>query len=171
MEEARQTFNIPAFNPYLKKLEILEKPNLGGQQMIRTYLEQFLILLMRLQSQKNDSREIFIPKESFPGHIEGLISAYLAENVYNKITLNDVCKKFNYGKTFICTQFKKSTGKTIIDYYINLKINEAKKLVREKNLSFKQISETLNFDNPAHFTNTFKKFTKMTPTQYLNSVK
>ena len=171
IDEARQTFDIPAFNPRLKKLKKLDKANLGGQQMIRTYLEQFLILLMRQQSQKSGAQEMFIQKESFSSHIEGLISAYLAENVYSKITLKDICKKFSYGKTFICTQFRKSTGKTIMNYYINLKIIEAKKLVREKNMTFRQISETLNFNNPGHFTNTFRKFIGMTPTQYLNSVK
>lgn len=169
--EAKQTFDIPTFDPNLRKLNILPNPNLGGQQMIRTYLEQFLILLMRLESNKSGTREMFIRKESFLGHLEKLIIEYLNENIFNKLTLKDICKKFNYGKTFLCTQFKKSTGKTIMNYYMYLKIETAKKLVREKNMTFRQISESLNFDNPAHFTNTFRKYTGMTPTQYLNSVR
>ncbi|HEY8443247.1 MAG TPA: AraC family transcriptional regulator [Clostridia bacterium] len=171
MEEARQTFDIPLFNPALKKLDILKNPILGGQQMIRTYLEQFLILLMRLESNKSSSHEAFIPKESLPGHIEEMIIEYLMENIDNKITLQDVCKKFSYGKTFLCTQFKKSTGKSIMNYFMDLKIEKAKKLIREKNTTISQISENLGFNNPAHFSNTFRKITGMTPKQYLNSVK
>ena len=170
MSESHGTFDLPVFDPYLKKLRVLEKPNLGGQQMIRTYLEQFLILLMRQQLEKSNT-EIFLPKESFSGHIENLISSYLSENLYQKITLADICKKFNYGKTFICTQFKKSTSQTIFNHYMILKIEKAKQLLREKNMSSRQISELLNFDNPGYFTNTFKHHTGMTPTQYLNSIK
>jgi len=169
--EARQTFDIPSCNPYLKKLNILPNPNLGGQQMIRTYLEQLFILLMRSESNKSGSREMFIQKEFFPGHLEKLIIEYLTENIFNKLALKDICKKFNYGKTFLCTQFKKSTGKTIMNYYMNLKIETAKRLIREKNMTFSQIAERLSFDNPAHFTNTFRKFTGMTPSQYIKSVK
>lgn len=171
IEEARQTFDIPLFNPALKKLETLKNPILGGQQMIRTYLEQFLILLMRLESNKSSSNESFIPKESLPGRIEEMIIEYLNENIDQKITLKDVCKKFSYGKTFLCTQFKKSTGKTIMNYFLDLKIEKAKKLIREKSVNFTQIAENLGFNNPAHFTNTFRKITGMTPTQYLNSVR
>lgn len=170
MAEAEETFALPAFDPYLKKLEILDRPNLGGQQMIRTYLEQLLIMLMR-KSQKTGSPEVFLPEGSLPGHLESLIKSYLSENVYGKISLADICKKFNYGKTFICTQFKKSTGQTILRYYMKLKISEAKKLVREKNHTFRQVSEMLQFDNPGHFSATFKRFTGMTPTEYVSSVK
>ena len=171
MAEAEGTFALPRFDPHLKKLRLLPSPNLGGQQMIRTYLEQFLILLMRQQSQKDGTAEVFLPKESFGGHIEGLVNAYLAENLYGRISLSELCARLNYGKTFLCTQYKKSTGQTIFGRFAQLKIEEAKKLIREKNHTFRQISELLGFDSPAHFTGAFKRLTSMTPTEYLESVR
>lgn len=171
ISEAKKTFNLPQFDPQLNKLELLNSPNLGGQQIIRTNLEQLLIMLMRDALTAIDSDEIFIAKELISGHLESSIIKYLKENIYNKITLDDVCKKFYYGKTYICTEFKKNTGRTIIDYYNNLKISEAKKLIRKDNLSFSQISDLLMFDNQAYFSNTFKKFAQMTPKQYQSGFK
>jgi len=171
ISEAKETFSLPAFNPQMKKLLLLNNPNLGGQQMIRTSLEQLLILIMREQTNKKNSAELFVSKELLSGHIENLVISFLKENIYNKINLDDVCRKFNYGKTYICTEFKKRTGRTIFEFYISLKIDEAKKLIRERNHNFTQISDLLMFDTPAYFTNTFKKYTGMTPKQYSASVK
>ena len=47
--EARGTFDLPFFDPALKKLRLLPRPNLGGQQIIRTNIEQLLIYLMRAE--------------------------------------------------------------------------------------------------------------------------
>ena len=57
----------------------------------------------------------------------------------------------------------------IIDYYINLKIEKAKELLRENELSVKEISEKLSFDTPNYFTKTFKRVTTLTPLEYKKS--
>lgn len=160
--EAKKTFDLPVFNPALNKLALLDNPNLGGQQMIRLNLEQLLILLMRERSYEGE--EIFIDKQ--PRRLALSVIEYLKANIYNKVTLSDICEKFYYGKTFICTEFKKSTGKTVFEYFNNLKIKEAKKLIK-KDCSFKEIAENLNFDSQSHFSSTFKKYEKITPNQYL----
>ena len=45
-------------------------------------------------------------------------------------------------------------------------MKEAKRLIRERELSVKEISEKLSFDTPNYFSKTFKKKTGMTPLQY-----
>lgn len=159
--EAKKTFDLPRFDPYLNKLKLLNNPNLGGQQMIRLNLEQLLILLMREYS-STGSEEIFLPA----GHIAAQMIEYLKENVYNKINLNDICKKFYYGKTYLCTSFKKSTGTTIFDYYNKLKINEAKKLFK-KGVNLKETYTMLGFDSQSYFTTVFKKYENISPKQYI----
>ena len=55
--------------------------------------------------------------------------------------------------------------------YVNiLKIAEAKKLIREKNNNFMQISNMLNFNNPHYFSKVFKKITGLSPREYMNTV-
>ena len=54
----------------------------------------------------------------------------------------------------------------MMQYFIRLKIEKAKKLLRENEISVTQISETLAFDTPNYFSKTFKKITGYTPLQY-----
>jgi YesN/AraC family two-component response regulator len=53
-----------------------------------------------------------------------------------------------------------------MEYYAELKNKTAKKLLRENELSIKEISEKLCFDTPNYFSKTFKKLNGLTPTQY-----
>ena len=52
-----------------------------------------------------------------------------------------------------------------------MKINEAKRLIRDGRHNFFEISEKLMFANSHYFSTIFKKHTGMTPTQYKNSIK
>lgn len=169
ISEAKQTFDIPFFNPYMKKLKLLPTPNLGGQQMIRTCLEQFLIMLIRLSSAQNPS-EVFVQSHLLESELFKSIVSFLEENIFSDISLDDICKRTNYGKTFLCTAFRKTAGVSIMQYYLNMKISTAKKMIREKKLSFAQISERLCFSNPSYFTRVFKEHTRMTPSQYARAV-
>ena len=58
----------------------------------------------------------------------------------------------------------------IINYCNGLKIKEARKLIREGNYNFAQISNLLHFDTPQYFSKCFKKYTKMTPSEYQRSI-
>ena len=49
IEEGKKTYKLPFNEPELKKLALLDETILGGQQMIKTYLEQFLILILRYE--------------------------------------------------------------------------------------------------------------------------
>ena len=66
-------------------------------------------------------------------------------------------------KSYLCQLFKNETESGIIDYYINLKIKEAKFLIRKGNLNFTQIAEKLGYSSLHHFTRTFKATEKMSP--------
>jgi len=167
LAEAQKTFIISDFNPGLKKLELVKNPNLGGQQMIRVYLEQFLITAMREQL-KAAQNEAFVDPAALSQKIESMITQCLKENLYKKLTLDIICHKLNYGKTFLCTQFKKNTGRTIMNYFLNLKIEESKKLLLSNTHTVKEIAYLLHFDSPAYFTAAFKRIVSLTPNHYRN---
>lgn len=167
--EARNTFKMSIENDIISRLDVYNNANLGGQQMLRTHLEQMLITIMREQSSNKDAREKFISREVLLGNLTKSVIAYLKENIYNKINFKMICSNLNYSKTYLCTEFKKKTGMTIFAYFMKLKIDEAKKLIIEKNHSIKEISDMLDFDTPSYFTKTFKKHTGVTPGQYYAS--
>lgn len=58
---------------------------------------------------------------------------------------------------------KETTGSTTTAIISNRVIQEAKILLKETDYNVSEISYTLGFDDPAHFSNFFKKQTSLTP--------
>lgn len=169
LNEGKRTFDLPVNNPQLYELKLSESAPFGGQQIIRSTLEQLLIMLIREEQSSNKSH-IFLDKESMDNHLVNSVIKILNENIYRRISVDEICRKLNYSKTYISKIFNKHCGCTIIEYYTNLKIKEAKKLIRQGNLSFTEISDMLKFNNPHYFSRVFKKSTNMTPREYYHSV-
>ena len=168
--EADSTFEIPDFDPNLNALQLKEKPNLGGEQVIKNALEVLLIYLLRNAQHRETSQEFFVSKIADSSELEDEIVRILRSKVYAKFTLADLSAQLHYGTTHLCTFFREKTGKSIYQTYLKFKIDEAKKLIR-KGKSFSEIAELLCFDSISTFAFVFKKHVGMTPSEYRNSIK
>ncbi|MEG2287978.1 MAG: helix-turn-helix transcriptional regulator, partial [Ruthenibacterium sp.] len=58
-----------------------------------------------------------------------------------------------------------------MEYFGTLKINAAKRIVREGNHNFTEIAVLLGYNSIHYFSRHFKKVTGMTPSEYASSVK
>ena len=168
IEESEQSFNLMSVSDV--KLQMREDSPIGGQQMIRTHLEQFLIMLIRSE-QKSDGLRIFPTKESMENHLVSQMIQMIDDSLYGKITVEEICTALNYSRAYLSKIFKASSGYTILEYTLLRKIQEAKKLIREDRYNFSQISDRLAFDNPHYFSRVFKRITNITPSEYKKSVK
>jgi len=168
IEEYNETF-LPMKADDIQ-LTIKENPLIGSQQMIRTYLEQLLIMLIR-HEQDVRSLRVFPSKDSMENHLVSQIIHIIEENIKEKITIPQICEKLSYSRAYLSKIFKQTTDYTILEYILMLKIKEAKKLIREGNLNFTQISDRLSFENPHYFSRVFKRIANMTPGEYKNSAR
>ena len=166
IQEGRATFDIPFNDPHMVKLQFSKNPPIGGLQMIKMALEQFFIQLIRAE----ESAEKVPADYSGDNPLVNKIIVLLEDNIYGKITVGEICKILNYSKTYISKVFNKTMGQTIITYYTNLKIKEARKLIRMRTYSFTEIADMLCFNDPHCFSKVFKKVTNMSPREYLHSV-
>lgn len=165
IQESEATYVIPKNNPDLKMLTKKENAIIGGEQLIKTYLEQLLILLIR-DITKAEKMEVLLSKESMQNHLIVAIKAFVESNYEKRFQIADICNELGYSKSYLCKLFQEQTGNTIADYAVRRKISHAKQLIRENNLNFSQISEKLSFDNPQYFSRVFKRITKMSPTEF-----
>ncbi len=168
--EADDTFELPDFDPNLNELKLKERPNLGGEQIIKNSLETLLIYLLRNAQRKETSQEFFVSKIADSSELEDEIVRILHEKVYGKFSLSDLSATLHYGTTHLCTFFREKTGKSIYQTYLKFKMDEAKKLIR-KGKAFSEIVELLCFDSISTFAFVFKKHVGMTPSEYRNSIK
>ena len=93
------------------------------------------------------------------------ILSILKDNLYSRLTLEQISQQTYYSKTILNHIFKKNIGVPIMQYYNRLKIEEAKKLLR-KNRSSADVASLLMFESATYFTKVFKKYTGVTPSAY-----
>ena len=90
----------------------------------------------------------------------------LKNNLYGRLSISDISKTISYSKAYVFRQFKAATGKSVMEYFTDLKVSAAKEFIKENVLTIKEISDKLSFDSPNYFTKTFKKYAQKTPKQY-----
>ncbi len=148
-----------------------ENAPIGGEQMIKTSLEQLLILLLRSEQEAKKAPRIFPTKESLDNHLVNEMLEIIGESLHQKISIWELCCKLNYSRTYLSRIFKENTGYTVGHYITEMKIKEAKRLIRENTENFTQIAERLGFESLHYFSRVFKRTTGLSPLEYKQSVK
>ena len=94
------------------------------------------------------------------------VKVFLAAHLEKHFTLSDICEQFWVSRTALSKKFRKVEGKGVMDYFIDLKIDEAKTRIRRSAASFTDIAEALGFSSVGYFSKIFKSRVGMTPTEY-----
>lgn len=94
------------------------------------------------------------------------VKSYLANHLSEQLSISDICTAFGVGQTALSKKFRAETKKGVIEYFMDLKIGDARQKIRQSRLSFAQISESLGFSTPNYFSKVFKQKTGLTPTEY-----
>lgn len=172
LREARSAYSSPLDDPSLKKLEKKSRQPIGSEQLIRIYLEQMLIQLIRKGSRLNvASKPSLSVKNRSDADLVKRIINFLKENVHASLTFDDVCRFSNLSRTNLKVLFKEKTGLGVMEYFKNLKIDESKTMIREGEYNFTEIAHRLGYSSIHYFSRHFKKATGMTPSEYAYSVK
>lgn len=166
LDNASSTFDMKYQNTEMVKVPLKQKPILGGLQAVKNLLEVFLIGVMRELDAQSDDTPSFVLKEDFDEFVSKQVIEYLSKNIRRRITVEELCESLNYTRSYLFRQFKSVTGKSIMSYFTELKIKEAKKLLRDTEMSVTAIAQDLAFDTPNYFTKTFKRLTGYTPLEY-----
>ncbi|MDZ4993777.1 response regulator [Clostridium perfringens] len=108
---------------------------------------------------KNISEVCFEDKED----IIGKVSKYIDDNMDKMLKLEELASICNLSPGYFSRVFKKETGKTVITYINEKKVEKAKKLLKESKEPIINISLDLGFDDCGYFIRVFKKITGLTP--------
>lgn len=94
------------------------------------------------------------------------INSYIRAHIYQKTTPTNIAASLQKNCSYLCSCFKKETGKTISSYIQECKIQEAKRLLEFGSQSVVEIGEMLNFSSPSYFCSIFRKWEGMTPSEF-----
>lgn len=136
-------------------------------------LERFILFLEILKifsNAKSAPLSTFVYNKKY-SDIEGKrmrnVFDFTLENAYQNITLDDVASVANMTKNAFCKYFKKRTNKTFVSFLIELRVENACKLLStDKDLSINDIAFKSGFNNTSNFNRQFKMIKHMSPNTF-----
>jgi AraC-like DNA-binding protein len=168
--EARLCFEGRLDDPYQEVLVRKDHGPFGAEQMIKTYLEQFLIQMYRRFSFSHQTPAVYKDTPSAEDIYESILH-YFEENICTQLTIDQISRDNLISTSQLKKLFfeKRNTG--VIEYFNSMKIEAAKQLIRNRQLNFTQIANQLGYTSVHYFSRQFKHLTGMTPTEYATSIK
>ena len=91
---------------------------------------------------------------------------YIRSNFARDIALSDCAEYVGISPYYLSHIFKDKTGRTFIEYLTEVRINYARELCLDQNLSIKDISERCGYLNTTYFYKVFKKMVGSTIGEY-----
>lgn len=98
------------------------------------------------------------------------INQYILKNFNEDINLPQVANMANMAVTTFCNFFKEQYRMTFVEYLTSIRIGYACKLLSLNDQAIVDVAFACGFNNLANFNRQFKKYKKMTPTQYRKTV-
>lgn len=172
INEAKNNYADKLNDIYLTKMTKKTNAQFATEQIIKNCIELLFINLLR-----NFNGVLIAPLHlgisCGSDKIIESVCAILKEKLNSsaKISLNEISYKLGFSKSYIKSQFKKKTGTSVIQYYIDMKIDKAKKLLSQQKYTISEISDLLGFSSVFYFSRQFKAHTNMSPSEYINSIK
>jgi AraC-like DNA-binding protein len=132
---------------------------LGYVTRVNQLIDELLIMITRqLTRQSNPSRDfskLFMRLEDA-----------LRKDLSHQWTVEEMAAIAGMGSTLFTEKVKNFTGFTPINYLINIRVSEAIKLLKRKEVSITEIALDMGFYSSQHFSTTFKKLTGYTPGEF-----
>lgn len=91
---------------------------------------------------------------------------YYLENHHNQeITLEQLADKLYVSPTHLSKVFKEETGLSPINYLIQIRLKHARELLKDDNLTVKEVAQAVGYQDAYHFSKLFKKYYGKAPSQ------
>lgn len=161
------TFGMKILSNQQQIINLFEK--LKDQNKIERISSLLNILNIILHSEKQPLSS-FVYRKKFTedeGKRMRAVFEHALERYNEPISLEVMAEKAHMSKNAFCRYFKKHTNKTFFQFLIEIRIENAGKLLQNnKELSIASVSDQCGFQNIANFNRKFKELKGVTPTQF-----
>ncbi len=100
-----------------------------------------------------------------------LARSILLEHIGEPLTIKELSRKAAINECYLKKGFKEMYGTTIFDFFQSQRMEHAKYLLYEKELTVTEVADSLGYSSISHFSTAFKKHTGIKPCELLFSVK
>lgn len=96
---------------------------------------------------------------------------YVRNNYMKEISMQDAARMMNYSDAYFCKLFKQCFDQNFTSYLTNFRVNEAKRLLKNRNVSVKDVGMQVGYYDSNYFAKVFKRITGMIPSEYRDSLR
>ena len=137
----------------------IQNQEIGYATRFNQLTDELFILIARQLTKQNNSRR------DFPQTFMKLEQT-LRDNLSHQWTVEEMAALVGLGTTAFSEKVKSYTGFSPLNYLINIRISEAIKLLKRKDVNVTDIALDIGFYSSQHFATTFKKLTGYTPSEF-----
>ena len=112
------------------------------------------------------TKQIKLEKEYKASTVVQEAKNYIEDNYNKEIRLKDVAEAVAISPQYFCKIFKEELGVNFVDYLTSVRMEEAKKMIKQKKMSIKEICFTIGYNDPNYFSRLFKKIVGVSPTEF-----
>lgn len=94
------------------------------------------------------------------------ILPYIDENLATQLSVKDIAEHVSLNPQYMMRLFKKKTGKSVLAYVTDRRMELARELLLKTDWSIETITEKCGYISSAHFASLFKRLEGMAPGQY-----
>ena len=97
------------------------------------------------------------------------VMRYIADHYREPVTLQDAAAALHLNYTYLSSCVTQNTGKSFIEHLNAVRIKEAKRLLKETEMTVGEISDAIGYRDQGYFGKVFKRLAGTTPLHYRNS--
>lgn len=150
---------LPCMRKILTEMQNRES---NFQILCQAYMDIIVVQLMRNASVSAVPIHSRLPANRQCATVKRYIDHHYKEN----LTLDELAEKVSISKYHMAHAFKREYGVSPINYIIDCRIQEGKRLLAETDLAPSQIASILGFSSSSYFCKTFSNIEGTSPTEY-----
>ena len=135
------------------------------QTAVLSCVNELLIMILRCTGLNNVSVKEELPPKASKQPL-WFVKRYLELYFIKNITLDELSEKFFINKYYLIRAFKQTYGKTPMQYLQEIRINQAKELLVNTDMSITQIAAQMGFASASHLAQVFRRYTGKTPSAF-----
>ena len=129
--------------------------------------DELELLLQRIEHELLAERKILLGQRTIDSKdLVESINIYIKHNYNSFIDFSEIAERLGFTQAYLTKVFKKYMEVTPARYLKEYRISVAKKLLMSSNLSIKEIADQVGFEDPFHFSKSFKDVVGESPKQY-----
>lgn len=91
---------------------------------------------------------------------------YMQEHYMEEIDIGAMAENLGFHASYLSRLFNRHVGESPLKYLTGIRIEEAKKLLRDTSLSIADVGERVGYPDQFHFSRTFRKATGVSPSVF-----